>query len=166
MSEKTKKIKKRQGVTHFLKKSSLLHDCFLFSNTTLSKYFVSLRGEVSPRPWSTLVAGINNHTSPMVNQLKKWCTHSWNTKISLHGLSSLLMGPVLLLISFGPIVKHVWNDATWVLHNFFRFVINTTAYHLGRYRLASSQFVTPTLIQWHHSLMWHLVIEIFRPRDL
>ena len=35
----------------------------------------------------------------------------------------------------GPKVKHVWNSALQVLHNFLRFVINATAYPLGRYRL-------------------------------
>ena len=32
-------------------------------------------------------------------------------------------------------VKRVWTYAMHVLHNFFRFVINTTAYHLCRYSL-------------------------------
>ena len=35
----------------------------------------------------------------------------------------------------GPTVKHVWNDAMHVLSNILGFVINTTAYHLGRYSL-------------------------------
>ena len=34
----------------------------------------------------------------------------------------------------GPIVKHVWNVSMHMLH-IFGFVINTTAYHLGRYSL-------------------------------
>ena len=32
-------------------------------------------------------------------------------------------------------VKRVWTYAMHVLHNFFRFVINTTVYHLCRYSL-------------------------------
>ena len=32
----------------------------------------------------------------------------------------------------GPAVKQVWNYAIHVLHNFFRFNINTTAFCLGR----------------------------------
>ena len=32
----------------------------------------------------------------------------------------------------GPTVKYVYNDAMHVLHNFFQFVMNTTAYHLSR----------------------------------
>ena len=33
----------------------------------------------------------------------------------------------------GPTVKHVWNDAMHVLHNFGEFDINTTAFCLGQY---------------------------------
>ena len=33
----------------------------------------------------------------------------------------------------GPTVKHVWKAATHVLHNFWGFVENATAYHLDQY---------------------------------
>ena len=35
----------------------------------------------------------------------------------------------------GPTVKHVWNVAMHLLHIWGGFVINTTAYHSGRYNL-------------------------------
>ena len=35
----------------------------------------------------------------------------------------------------GPKVKQLWNVAMHVRHNFLGVVINTTAYHLGRYSL-------------------------------
>ena len=35
----------------------------------------------------------------------------------------------------GPKVKQVWNVAMHVVHNYFGFDINTTAYHLDRYNL-------------------------------
>ena len=35
----------------------------------------------------------------------------------------------------GPAVKQEWNDAMHVLHNIWGVVINTLAYHLGRYNL-------------------------------
>ena len=37
----------------------------------------------------------------------------------------------------GPKVKHVWNVAEHVLHNYFGFIINTAAYHLGQYEHSS-----------------------------
>jgi len=35
----------------------------------------------------------------------------------------------------GPKVKQLWNVAMHVRHNFLGVVINTTAYHMGRYSL-------------------------------
>ena len=43
---------------------------------------------------------INNCTGPVVNQVMKWCFTAETKNIYLHGLSSLLMGPVWLFISF------------------------------------------------------------------
>ena len=35
----------------------------------------------------------------------------------------------------GPTVKHEWNIAVHVMHNFISVCQSTTAYHLGRYSL-------------------------------
>ena len=51
---------------------------------------------------------MNNRTSPMVNQVKKWCFYSWNQKHSSSGTDSLLTGPVWLFIS-------IYYRAPWLL---------------------------------------------------